>query len=252
MSTNNEVISEVAIEIVNLTKRFKNRIAVDSLNLSIKKGELFALLGQNGAGKTVTIKMLSCLLSPTSGDATLMGNSITTNPVAVKKIINVSPQETAIAPNLSVKENLELIAKIYGSSKNEAQTAANEMLKSFSISERANDKAKSLSGGMQRRLSIAMALISNPDIMFLDEPTLGLDVRARRDLWKVLTELKGKITILLTTHYLEEAEALSDRIGIIHNGKLQAIGTAQQLKEETGEATLEDVFLKLTQEEEKL
>lgn len=239
----------IAIQTINLTKRFKNRTAVNSLNLSIEEGEFFALLGPNGSGKTTTIKMLCCLLSPTSGDAFLLGDSIIKNQTRVKQKLNVSPQETAVAPNLSVKENLELIARIYGSKKSEATSKANEIIQAFGLSERAKDKAKTLSGGMQRRLSIAMALISNPKIIFLDEPTLGLDVRARRDLWNVLRGLKGNMTIVLTTHYLEEAEALSDRIGIMCDGRLSALGTVEQLKQETGKKTFEDAFLRLTETE---
>ncbi|MGM0885027.1 MAG: ABC transporter ATP-binding protein [Bacillota bacterium] len=239
----------MSIEIKELTKQYKSRMVVDHLTLSIDKGEFFALLGQNGAGKTTTIKMLSCLLTPTSGDALLLGDSIVTNSKAVKQKINVSPQETAVAPNLSVKENLELLAKIYGSNKQQSQMKAAQMMKEFGLTERAKNKAKTLSGGMQRRLSIAMALISNPEIIFLDEPTLGLDVRSRRELWKVLSGLKGKITIILTTHYLEEAEALADRIGIMHGGKLHALGTVNELKETTGQSSLEDAFLILTKEE---
>ncbi|CAH0117690.1 MULTISPECIES: ABC transporter ATP-binding protein [unclassified Paenibacillus] len=238
-----------AIQTIDLTKEFRHRTAVNSLNLSIEKGEFFALLGQNGAGKTTTIKMLTCLLPPTSGDALLLGDSINKHPEAVKRKINVSPQETAVAPNLTVKENLELMARIYGKTKREAKATAIDMMSAFGLSERAVDKAKTLSGGMQRRLSIAMALISDPDIVFLDEPTLGLDVRARRELWKHIFELKGKVTIILTTHYLEEAEALSDKIGIMHEGKLQALGTAEELQRATGQATLEDSFLALTEEE---
>ena len=236
-----------AIEIKDLTKTYKNRTAVDKLNLSIEKGELFALLGLNGAGKTTTIKMLCCLLEPTSGDAVLLGDSITGESAAVKQKINLSPQETAVAPNLSVRENLELIAGIYGSAKSEAREKAAKSMEEFSLAERAKDKAKTLSGGMQRRLSIAMALISEPEILFLDEPTLGLDVRARRELWKHLFDLKGKITIILTTHYLEEAQALSDRIAVMHAGALQALGTVEELKAQTGKATLEDAFLSLTE-----
>ncbi|QOR35062.1 ABC transporter ATP-binding protein [Clostridium sp. 'deep sea'] len=235
-----------AIEIKNLTKKYKEHCAVNSLNLSIKKGEFFALLGQNGAGKTTTIKMLCCLLTATSGDAILLGDSIINNSEAVKQKINVSPQETAVAPNLTVKENLEMFAQIYGSNKKQAKQKASEMIKTFSLSEKANTRAKSLSGGMQRRLSIALALISNPQIIFLDEPTLGLDVRARRELWKHIKSLKGKITIVLTTHYLEEAEALADRIAIMHNGNLQALGTVNEIKEQTNEQSLEEAFLKLT------
>ncbi|WP_406621920.1 ABC transporter ATP-binding protein [Bacillus atrophaeus] len=239
----------MAIEIKNLTKKFKERTAVDNLSLTIEKGEFFALLGQNAAGKTTTIKMLSCLSTPTSGDALMLNDSIVKNPEAVKQKINISPQETAVAPNLSVKENLEFIASIYGSKKQEAEQKAVEMMTKFGLLERAKNKTKTLSGGLQRRLSIAMALISNPQIIFLDEPTLGLDVRARRDLWKVLLELKGKITIVLTTHYLEEVEALADSVGIIHDGKLHALGTIDELKEKTGHSSLEDIFLTLTEEE---
>ena len=238
-----------AVEVNNLTKRFKGRTAVDSLNFSIKKGEFFALLGQNGAGKTTTIRLLCCLLTPTSGDAVLLGDSIIENPTAVKQKLNVSPQETAVAPNLSVKENLELIAAIYGSNKQEAEVKANKMLTALGLSERARDKAKTLSGGMQRRLSIAMALISDPQIIFLDEPTIGLDVRARRELWKLIRELKGKITIILTTHYLEEAEALADNIGIMHYDKIRMLGSLDQIKEATGQKTLEDAFFMLTEKE---
>ncbi|MCM3342110.1 ABC transporter ATP-binding protein [Paenibacillus sp. MER TA 81-3] len=239
----------MSIEIKELTKQYQSRKAVDHFTLSIHTGEFFALLGQNGAGKTTTIKMLSCLLTPTSGDALLLGDSIVTNSKAVKQKINVSPQETAVAPSLSVKENLEFLARIYGSNKQQSQMKAVEMMKEFGLTERAKNKAKTLSGGMQRRLSIAMALISNPEILFLDEPTLGLDVRSRRELWKVLSGLKGKITIILTTHYLEEAEALADRIGIMHGGELHALGTVDELKETTGQSNLEDVFLTLTEEE---
>jgi ABC-2 type transport system ATP-binding protein len=238
------------IEIVNLTKNYKNRVAVNDLNLEIKQGEFFSLLGQNGAGKTTTIKMLSCLLTPTSGDAFILGDSITYHATAVKKKLNVSPQETAVAPNLSVKENLELIARLYGSDKKQAKAKAVEAMAMLGLSERARDRAKTLSGGLQRRLSIAMAIITNPQIIFLDEPTLGLDVRARRDLWKVISSLKGKITIILTTHYLEEAESLSDRIGIMHGGKLQALGTVDELLQLTKQSRFEEAFLILTEESE--
>lgn len=237
-----------AIQTVNLTKRFKDKTAVNMLNLSVERGELFALLGLNGAGKTTTIKMLTCLSRPTSGDAVLLGDSVVSKPLAVKEKTNVSPQETAVAPNLSVKENLELIAGIYGSDKRTAQMKANEMLSAFSLTEVAKDRAKILSGGMQRRLSIAMALISNPQILFLDEPTLGLDVLARRELWSAIEKLKGKITIILTTHYMEEAEALSDRIGIMSKGELKAVGTAAELISKTGTRTLEDAFVALVTE----
>lgn len=235
-----------AITITNLSKKYKDTTAVDGLNLTIGEGELFALLGVNGAGKTTTIKMLSCLIKPSGGDAVLLGNSINDNPQEVKKIINVSPQETAVAANLSVLENLELMAGIYGQSRESAKKSAAVMLTQFGLDSVRNRKAKNLSGGMQRRLSIAMALISNPQILFLDEPTLGLDVIARRELWGVIRSLKGKVTIILTTHYLEEVEALADHIGIMANGKLKAVGMVSELTELTGTNKLEDAFIVLT------
>ncbi len=238
-----------AIETKNLTKKYKNKTAVDGLNLSIAEGELFALLGVNGAGKSTAIKMLSCLTKPTSGSAILLGDSIIDAPLAVKQKINVSPQETAVAPNLSVRENLELIYGIYGHRRQAAKEKAGGMIEAFGMAEIAEDKAKTLSGGWQRRLSIAMALISEPSILFLDEPTLGLDVIARRELWKVISKLKGKITIILTTHYLEEAEALADRIGIMSKGQLKALGTPKQLIEQAKADNFEDAFLFFAEKE---
>jgi ABC-2 type transport system ATP-binding protein len=241
----------IAIQTTDLTKRYKGITAVNKLNLQINIGELYALLGVNGAGKTTTIKMLSCLTAPTSGDAVLLGESVVTSPQEVKEKINVSPQETAVAPNLTVYENLEMIAGIYGFNKKTAQQKTKEMLSTFSLLEVTKKRAKTLSGGMQRRLSIAMAMISNPQILFLDEPTLGLDVLARRDLWAAIKQLKGKITIILTTHYMEEAQALSDRIGIMSAGKLIAEGTATELIAQTGDKTFEDAFITLATESEK-
>ena len=235
-----------AIETLRLTKRFSGRTAVDGLDLAIAEGEFFALLGQNGAGKTTTIRMLTCLLAPSEGDALIMGESIVHSAEAAKAQSNLSPQETAVAQNLTVRENLVLIARLYGAEKKQAEAEAEYIMAEFSLVERAGDKAKTLSGGMQRRLSIAMALITKPKVLFLDEPTLGLDVRARRELWKMLRALKGKITVVLTTHYLEEAEALSDRIGVMHEGKLRALGTAAELCAETGAENFEDAFLALT------
>ncbi len=235
-----------------LTRRFGQRTAVDSLSLTIGQGEFFSLLGQNGAGKTTAIRMLSCLLRPTSGDALLMGKSVVREPGEVKRLLNVSPQETAVARNLTVRENLELIAGIYGRDRRESRRRAGEMMELFQVTDRAGDRAKALSGGLQRRLSIAMALISEPSILFLDEPTLGLDVRARRDLWTLIRALKGKVTVLLTTHYLEEAEALSDRIGIMHGGRLLCDGSVEEIKSQTGSPSLEEAFLKLTEEGDAL
>lgn len=235
-----------AIETKNLTKKYGDVLAVDNLDLRINKGELFALLGMNGAGKTTTIKMLTCLIKPTSGDAFVLGNSVCDNHQAVKQITNVSPQETAVALNLTVKENLEFIAGIYGENKVNAQQTAQEIAERFRLTNVYNKRAKTLSGGMQRRLSIAMALISNPQILFLDEPTLGLDVIARRELWAIITELKKHVTIILTTHYLEEVEALADRVGIMAQGKLVALGTVDELTTQTNTTKFEDAFIKLS------
>ena len=237
-----------AIKTVNLTKQYKKFIAVDKLNLQIEQGELFSLLGVNGAGKTTTIKMLSCLTKPTSGDAFVGGNSIIDNEASVKNIISVSPQETAVAPNLSVKENLELICGIYNFSKEKSKAKIKELTEQFNLQSILDKKAGKLSGGWQRRVSIAMALISEPKILFLDEPTFGLDVIARSELWDIVRSLKGKVTIILTTHYMEEAEALSDRIGIMKDGKLLALGTASQLIERTGTDRFENAFISIVKE----
>ena len=242
---------EPAIQTIDLTKAYGTRTAVRSLNLTIEQGELFALLGINGAGKTSTIKMLTCLSRPTSGDARVLGNSVVSAPQAVKQTINVSPQETAVARQLSVRENLEFFAQVYGSSGPAARQAASDRLAEFGLDEVAHERAGRLSGGMQRRLSIALALISNPQILFLDEPTLGLDVLARRELWGSIEKLKGRITIVLTTHYMEEAEALSDRIGMLARGELKAVGTAAQLMAHTGANTLEDAFVSIATEKVK-
>ena len=240
-----------SIEIKNLSKRFKDRAAVDNLSLSIKEGGVFGLLGQNGAGKTTTIKMLCGLLEPTSGDALIEGKSIITQSHEVKKLIGISPQETATAKKLTVFENLEFVAEIYGASAKESKEKAGEMLRRFSLSDRAKDRASSLSGGMARKLSIAMALISEPKVLFLDEPTMGLDVRAKRELWRVVEELKGKMTVILTTHYLEEAEALCDEIAIMGGGKLRALGTAKDITEQSGQKDFEDAFLFYTESEKE-
>lgn len=234
-----------AIEIKGLTKDYKDVRAVDNLELDIREGELFALLGVNGAGKTTTIKMLCCITTPTSGDALLNGKSIAQNSDAVKKIIAVSPQETAVAPNLSVEENLLLMCGVHGFDKQKSRQRTAEMIEEFNLGGIKKKKASKLSGGWQRRLSIAMALISEPQILFLDEPTLGLDVIARSELWDTIRELKSKMTIILTTHYMEEAEELSDRIGVMKDGHLLAVGTSQELKDKTGEEKFENAFIKL-------
>ncbi len=234
-----------AIAIKALTKKYKDFTAVDVLDLTIEKGELFGLLGVNGAGKTTTIKMLSCLSKPTSGKAEVMGFDVVEKPDEVKKVISISTQETAVAPNLTVRENLEFIAKVYGIDNPKA--AADKVIEEFSLQEKENARTKTLSGGWQRKVSIAMALITSPQVLFLDEPTLGLDVLARRELWRVIEQLKSKMTIILTTHYLEEAEALCDRIAIMTHGKLRAVGTADELMKLAGKDNFEDAFVEIAE-----
>ena len=232
-----------AIRTANLTKKYKDIIAVDQLNLQVKKGELFSLLGVNGAGKTTTIKMLSCLTQPTSGDAFLNGKSICKDSTAVKSLIAVSPQETAVASGLSVHENLELMCGVHGFTQDKQNAKIAELTELLGLGSVSKKKAGKLSGGWQRRLSIAMALISEPEILFLDEPTLGLDVLARSDLWDLIRSIKGKVTIILTTHYMEEAEALSDRIAIMKDGKLLICDTADKIKERAGADNFEQAFI---------
>ena len=233
------------IRIENLTKKYKDLTAVDNLSLSIRQGELFSLLGVNGAGKTTTIKMLCCLTAPTSGNAYLHGNSICADPASVKKLIAVSPQETAVAAGLSVKENLELICGVHGFSKEKRNAKVMELTRLMGLETVLGKKAGKLSGGWQRRLSIAMALISEPQILFLDEPTLGLEVLSRSDLWDMIRALKGKMTVILTTHYMEEAEALSDRIAIMRDGKLLICDTAEAIKVYAGRERFEDAFVQI-------
>ena len=237
------------IKTVGLVKQYKNITAVDNLDLEIYQGELFSLLGVNGAGKTTTIKMLTCITKPTGGDAFVGGYSITDKPKKVKQLIGVSPQETAVALNLTVKENFELICGIYGFSKEKTERKVKELSEQFNLNSVLNRKADKLSGGYKRRLSIAMALISEPEILFLDEPTLGLDVIARHELWDMIRSLKGKTTVILTTHYMEEAESLSDRIGIMKNGNLLAVGTVEELKTLTGAGNFESAFVSIVKED---
>ena len=232
-----------AIETVSLTKKYKDVVAVDGLNLAIREGEVFSLLGVNGAGKTTAIKMLSCLTAPTSGKAIVGGANVVDEVGRVKEIIAISPQETAVAPNLTTEENLELLCGIHGLSKKEAGAKVKELSDRFCLEKALKRKAGKLSGGWQRRLSIAMSLVSEPSILFLDEPTLGLDVIARSELWDIIRSLKGKTTIILTTHYMEEAEALSDRIGIMKDGRLLTVGTAKEIMENTGADRFEDAFI---------
>ena len=239
---------EYAIKTTGLTKKYKEITAVDDLNLEIRNGELFSLLGVNGAGKTTTIKMLSTLTLPTKGDAVVSGESIISSPNLVKERIGVSPQETAVAPSLSVKENLTLMCDVHVLKKDKAKEKIEELSKALDLESVMNRKAGKLSGGWQRRLSIAMALVSEPKVLFLDEPTLGLDVIARSELWDLIESLKGKTTIVLTTHYMEEAEALSDRLGVMKNGRLLFTGTVKEMKEKTGAERIEDAFIKMIKE----
>lgn len=237
----------MSIKIENLTKKYKDTIALDNLSLEIKEHELFALLGLNGAGKTTTIKMLATLVKPTSGDAFIYGKSI--NSEEVKELIAISTQETSVARNLTVEENLLFIADIYGLDKNTKNEVMKRIIADFNFEKVLKKKAKTLSGGWQRKLSIAMALIASPKVLFLDEPTLGLDVIARRELWDIILKLKKEMTIILTTHYMEEATYLSDRIGIISEGKLKALGTAEELIEKVNAKNFEDAFIKIVREE---
>lgn len=234
-----------AIETRGLCRSFGQKRAVDGLDLTVREGELFSLLGVNGAGKTTSIRMLSGLLLPTSGSGRIFGLDLERQLSSIKPLVGISPQETAVAPNLTVRENLELMAGIYGFSRQDARQKAAEKLEEFSLAEVAKARAKTLSGGWQRRLSIAMALIHEPKLVFLDEPTLGLDVLARRELWKLVEKLKGNVTIILTTHYMEEAEALSDRVGILSGGHLTACGTVSELKALSGQTSFEEAFIRL-------
>jgi ABC-2 type transport system ATP-binding protein len=222
--------NNLAIQTFALTKRFDRLIAVNSIDLEIKKGELFSLLGPNGAGKTTIINMLCCLLKPTSGTASIMGCDIIKQPFSVKKVIGVAPQETTISERLNSWENLSLIGRIHGVSSRRLKGRSQKLLETVGLTERSKDRVGKFSGGMKRRLSLIMALVHRPKILFLDEPTLGLDPQSRRAIWDYIVELKGKMTILLTTHYLEEADALSDRIGIVDEGKIVALGTPDELK----------------------
>ncbi len=234
-----------AIDIRSLRKEYKDLVAVKDLTLTIEEGELFSLLGVNGAGKTTSIKMLTTLTRPTSGDALIYGNSITTHPEAVKGLVDVSMQETAVARKLTVEENIDFYADLNGLTQEEKSMAKGEIYEAFGLAEVKDQRASTLSGGWQRKLSIALALVTRPKVLFLDEPTLGLDVLARRDLWRLISGLKGKMTIILTTHYMEEAEALSDRIGIMDKGSLRFVGTKEELYAASGKTSVEDAFIEM-------
>ena len=238
----------IIIKTNNLTKKFKDFTAVDNININVYSGEIYAFLGLNGAGKTTTIKMLTCLLKPTSGDALINGLDINTQKDKIKEIVSISPQESAFAPNLNIYQNLVFMGRIYGLTKKQADERAKELIKEFDLTKHKKKKAKNLSGGLKRRLSIAMAIISKPKILFLDEPTLGLDVISRHNLWNEINKIKEYTTIILTTHFLDEAEKLADRVGIISNGKLVIEDSVNNIKEYTHENTLEKAFIKLVGE----
>ena len=234
-----------AIEIKNLRKEYKDVVAVKGLSLEIREGEIFSLLGVNGAGKTTTIKMLSTLTRPTSGDAFVYGKSILTDPDEVKGLVDVSMQETAVARKLSVAENIEFYAALNGMTKQETEEIKQKCYEIFGLKEVANKMASKLSGGWQRKVSIALALVTRPKVLFLDEPTLGLDVLARRELWRTIADMKGQMTIILTTHYMEEAEALSDRIGVMAGGELLFVGTKEEMFASSGKQSVEEAFIEL-------
>lgn len=235
---------EIRTEKIN--KYYGQIHAVKDVSLEIEENSLFGLLGVNGAGKTTLIKILTCLTGPTSGKATVHGFSVTDEPDEVKKIADVSPQETAVAPNLTVKENLDFFAALY---RTDDKEYIDSVINAFSLGEVLSQRAKTLSGGWKRRVSIAIGMISKPKVLFLDEPTLGLDVLARRELWKIIRSLKGKVTIILTTHYLEEAEALCDKVAIMAKGEVLAAGTPEELKTSAGTDNFEDAFVKIAEGE---
>lgn len=240
--------SPKAIVVTGLSKQYPDKTAVDNISFSVDKGSIFSLLGVNGAGKTTTIKMLCGLTRPTGGEAYVLSHNIHTELDEVKKLVNISPQDTSVASRLTVRENLEFIAGIYGADRKKQREKADEMIQYFHLQEVADRRAKVLSGGWQRKLSIAMALITEPQIIFLDEPTLGLDVLARRELWEVIRRMKEKITIILTTHYMEEAESLSDKVAVMVDGRIKAMGSVEELKEQTGADNLEEAFVRIAQE----
>ncbi|KKN48001.1 hypothetical protein LCGC14_0657210 [marine sediment metagenome] len=238
---------ENAIVIEGLVKRFGDVLAVDDLNLEIKRGELFGLLGPNGAGKTTTINILSGLLQPTSGTAYVGGYDVKKDLKKIKELIGVCPQEAAVFKFLTGRENIELFGSLHGMSKKEAKERTEDLLKQANFTETSKRKAKGYSGGMARQLNLLIALVNNPQIAYLDEPTVGMDARARRKTWEFIGSLKEQNkTVILTTHYIEEAEALSDRVGIIDYGELIALGTPKELMKKHDSKNLEEVFLKIT------
>ena len=234
------------ITVNNLVKFYKDKKALDGVSLAVKGGELFGLLGVNGAGKTTLIKILVGLTKKTDGKVIIDGKNIDCEIDKIKEIVDISPQETSVANNLTVRENLEFFARVYGKDNEEL---IQKTVGIFHLEEVLNQKARTLSGGYKRRLSIAIALISQPKILFLDEPTLGLDVFARRELWNIIKKLKNEVTIILTSHYLEEIEHLCDRVAILSKGKLLITGKIDEITQSANVKTFEEAFIKIVEKE---
>jgi len=240
-------LKEAAIVVENLTRKFEDVTAVDGLSLTVDRGELFGLLGPNGAGKTTTINVLCGLLEPTSGSVRVGGYDVRKESSKVKKLIGVSPQETAVYPHLTGKENVELFANLHAMPREKIKKNVDGLLQKLSLRDHSKRQAGKYSGGLMRRINLAMSLVHDPEIAFLDEPTVGMDPQSRRAVWDFIMELKKQNkTVLLTTHYMEEAEELCDRVGIIDNGKLISLDTPQQLRRQFNARNLEEVFLQLT------
>jgi ABC-2 type transport system ATP-binding protein len=242
-----ESYTEKAIIVKNLEKRFDEIIAVNDLNLEIRKGELFGLLGPNGAGKTTTINMLVGLLKPTKGSIIIDGLNIKNELQKIKQLIGLCPQEPSVFKFLNGRENVQLFGNLYEMDKKEMQERMDKLFEITGLAEASKRKAKGYSGGMLRQLNLIIALINDPKILYLDEPTVGMDPRARRKSWEFIGALKNQNkTIVLTTHYIEEAEVLCDRVGIIDYGELIALGSPKELMKQHQAKNLEEVFLKIT------
>ena len=240
-------MKESAILMENLVKKYEDATALDGISLQIEKGELFGLLGPNGAGKTTIINILCGLVKPTSGSATVCGYDVQEQTNKVKDLIGVCLQETAVYPYLTGAENIDLFGNLYTMNKDTLKARRDMLLQKMGLEEEAKRKVSKYSGGMKRRLSLILALIQDPNVAFLDEPTVAMDPQSRHAVWDFVKELKKQDkTIILTTHYMEEAEELCDRVGIIDHGKLIALGTPKDLVSEAGVKNLEEVFIKLT------
>ena len=249
-TTDNNADTPEFMRATSLRKSFGGLTAVDGVSFGIRKQEIFGLLGPNGAGKTTTIRMLSTVLAPDEGDVTIGGHSVTRESDAVRRLVGVCPQELALYPELSATDNLVFFGRMAGLSGREAKTAAAQHLESVGLTERARDKVDKFSGGMKRRVNLAVSLMSRPQLLFLDEPTVGIDPQSRSHIFDTVERLRDEgMTVLYTTHYMEEADRLCDRLAVMDNGKLIRLGRPMELKAEFGnpaEVTLETVFLELT------